>query len=303
MGMGKHLIEAIIREHRNKPIGGDVLLIGRQTTYLSPDQLLVTIREHRVKVDADPSSIELDETTVDRKRGYAERLVSDAAPFKLLGARSVKALDHSPYEGADVIHDLRYPVPSDLHGIADFIVDGSTLDNVFTPSVVLQNYAKLLRPGGRLLMENAFSAHNTAYVMMPPMWYLDYFVMNKFVDCKIYIILFLEDKIRIMVDNVFWVDTDYVSKWRREMPRFSSPHQMVTIVFAEKGENSTFDRLPNQQDYRSPEEWSEYLANLDVIRQSKRHHLVRSRTERVFEPSIPGHPFIDGEFCVQASVS
>ena len=92
MGMGKHLIEAIIREHRNKPIGGDVLLIGRQTTYLFPDQLLVTIREHRVRVDADPSSIELDETTVDRKRGYAERLVSDAAPFKLLGARSVKAL-------------------------------------------------------------------------------------------------------------------------------------------------------------------------------------------------------------------
>jgi len=74
---------------------------------------------------------------------------------------------------------------------------------------------------------------------------------------------------------------------------------MVTIVFAEKGENSTADRLPNQQDYRSPEEWSEYLANLDVMRQSTRHHLVRSRTERVFEPAVPSHPFIDGEFCVE----
>ena len=144
------------------------------------------------------------------------------------------------------------------------------LDIVFTWSVVLQNYAKLLRPGGRLLMENAFSAHNTAYVMMPPMWYLDYFVMNKFVDCKKSTpSCFSRIKSEAMVDNVFWVDTDYVSKWRREMPRFSSPHQMVTIVFAEKGENSTFDRLPNQQDYRSPEEWSEYLANLDVIRQKK----------------------------------
>jgi hypothetical protein len=78
---------------------------------------------------------------------------------------------------------------------------------------------------------------------------------------------------------------------------------MVTIVFAEKGENSTVDRLPNQQDYRSPEEWSEYLANLDVIRRSERHHLVRSRTERLFEPSIPGHQFIDREFCVQVGVS
>src|ERR1700722_19621136 len=303
MGMGKHLIEAVIREHRNKPITGDVLLIGRQTTYMSPDELLVSIREHGVTGDADPGSIELDKTTVDRKLGYAERLVSDAAPFKLFGARSVKALDHSPYEGADVIHDLRYPVPSHLHGIADFIVDGSTLDNVFTPSIVLQNYAKLLRPGGRLLMENAFSPHNTAYVMMPPLWYLDYFVMNKFADCKIYIVMFLEDKIRATVDNVFWLDLDQVSVMRRRMHRFVSPYQMVTIVFAEKGENSTFDRLPNQQDYRSAAGGAEPLANLDVIRQSERHHLVRSRTERVYEPSIPGHPFIDGEFCVQVGVS
>jgi len=303
MGMGKHLIEAVVREHLHKPIAGDVLLIGRQTVYLSPDELVLTIREQGVSLQVEPSSIEVDQTTLDRRHGYGQRLVNDSAFFKLLGARSVKALDHSPYEGADVIHDLRYPIPDHLQGIADFIVDGSTLDNVFTPSIVLQNYAKLLRPGGRLLMENAFSAHNTAYVMMPPMWYLDYFVMNKFVDCKVYIVMFLEDKIRAMVDNVFWLDLDQVSVMRRRMHRFVSPHQMVTIVFAEKGENSTFELLPNQQDYRSPEEWSEYLANLDVIRQSKRHHLVRSRTERVFEPSIPGHPFIDGEFCVQASVS
>jgi hypothetical protein len=135
------------------------------------------------------------------------------------------------------------------------------------------------------------------------MWYLDYFVMNKFVDCKVYIVMFLEDKIRAMVDNAFWVDIDQVSVLRRRMQRFVSPHQMVTIVFAERGGNSTVDRLPNQQDYRSPEEWSEYLANLDVIRQSKRHHLVRSRTEKVVERPILGHPFIDGEYCVQVSVS
>ena len=300
MGMGKHMIEAVIREHLTRPITDDVLLIGRQTTYLSPDELVHTIREHGVKVDVDPNSIELDQTTLDRKRGYGERLVNDAALFNLLGARAVRALDHSPYEGADVIHDLRYPVPKHLEGITDFIVDGSTLDNVFTPSVVLQNYAKLLRPGGRLLTVNAFSAHNTAYVMMPPMWYLDYFVMNKFVDCKVYILLFIEEENDVVTDNVFWVDVGCIPELRREMPRFVSPHEMVTIVFAEKGESSTVDRLPNQQDYRSPEEWSEYLANLDAIRQCQRHHLVRSRSERVFISIIPGHLFVDREFDIQS---
>lgn len=299
MGMGRHLIEAVIREHLHRPITGDVLLIGRQTTYASPDELIKIIGEYGIKANADPSQFELDKTTLDRKRGDAEKLVSDAALFKLLGAPSVKALDHSPYEGAEVIHDLRTPVPAHLQNIADFIVDGSTLDNVFTPSIVLQNYAKLLRPRGRLLMVNAFSAHNTAYVMMPPMWYLDYFVMNRFVDCKVYVILFLEDNTGKVMDNVFWLDVDAVSESRRGMHRFLSPHEMVTIVFAEKGENSTVDCLPNQQDYRSAEEWEEYLANLDVIRQCQRHHLVRSRTGRVFMPTVPGHPFVDREFCTR----
>jgi hypothetical protein len=299
MGMGRHLIEAVIREHLNRPIAGDVLLIGRQTTYASPDELMQIIRGYGIKVNAGPSDFELDRTTIDRKDGHPERLVSDAALFTLLEARSVKALDHSPYEGAEVIHDLRKPVPAHLQNIADFVVDGSTLDNVFTPSTVLQNYASLLRPGGRLLMVNAFSAHNTAYAMMPPLWYLDYFVMNKFVDCKVYIILFLEGKDGIVSDNVFWVDLDHLSDSRRGMHRFVSPHEMVTIVFAEKGENSTVDRLPNQQDYRSTEEWEEYLANLDVIRQCQRHHLVRSRTERFFMSTVPGHPFVDREFCTR----
>jgi len=297
MGLGKHMIEAIIREHLNKPILGEVLLIGRQTTYLSRAELINTIRENGVEIDANVKSMELDRTTVNRKLGQTSEFVSDAAAFKLLGASAVKALDHSPYEGADVIHDLRYPIPSQLENITDFLVDGSTLDNVFTPSIVLQNYAKLVRPGGRLLLINAFSPDNTAYVMTPPLWYVDYFVMNKFSDCKVYVLVFIQNKITI--DNTYWVDLDYLAQARKDMGRFTSPHEMVTIVFAEKGNNSTVDRLPNQQDYRSPEEWSEYLANLNVIRQSKRHHLVRSRSERVFSPAVSGHPFVDREYCTR----
>jgi hypothetical protein len=47
----------------------------------------------------------------------------------------------SPYEGAEIIHDLNRPVPDKLKESADFIVDGSTLDNVFDPAMVLRNFA------------------------------------------------------------------------------------------------------------------------------------------------------------------
>jgi hypothetical protein len=290
------MIEAVLREHLYKPIAGDVLLIGRQTTYLSPTGLLDLLREFGVTVHADPGTLELDRTTINPKHTNVGNLVSDKVLFQLLGARTVNALDHSSYEGAEVIHDLRAQLPTSLHGVTDFLVDGSTLDNVFTPSTVLQNYAKLLRSGGRLLMINAFSPHNTAYAMMPPLWYVDYFVMNRFTDCKVYVLLFVEDDYKKIVDNVFWVDLDHLSEARVKMGRFVSPHEMVTVVFAEKGENSTVDRLPIQQDYRSEKDWAEYLENLSWIRKAKRHHLVRSRGEIVVAPTVSGHRYIDRNF-------
>jgi SAM-dependent methyltransferase len=288
MGLGSHIVEAIVREHLHRPIAGDVLTIGRQTIYYDTADLISVLRDHGV-TNIDESLIEIDSSTIDRKGGHeGKQLITDRSLFRVLGARKVAALDHSDYEDADVIHDLKYPLPERLEEIADFIVDGSTLDNVFTPSVVLQNYARLLRPGGRLLMINAFSPYDTAYVIMPPLWYVDYFVVNGFTACHAYILMYV-------VDNVFVLDLNHLYEAKRHMPRFISPHHMVTIILAEKGPRSTTDLLPNQQDYRSAKEWDSYLANLDAMRRNNRHLLVRSRSPNRFTPP-DGHRFVDENF-------
>src|SRR6185312_10673187 len=89
--------------------------------------------------------------------------------------------------GAEVIHDLTKPLPDHLKGIADFVIDGSTLDNTFNPALTIKNYADLLKPGGRLLTTNNCSNDHNPYVIIPPLWYLDYFLANGFADCKVYI--------------------------------------------------------------------------------------------------------------------
>jgi hypothetical protein len=296
MGLGRHVIEALVRESQHKPINGEGLLIGRQTVYLSPSDMLALLREHGADTAGiDPASIELDKDTINRKSGVAAtNLISDAALLRLVGIRKVLALDHSAYEGADIIHDLRYPVPAELRGRADFILDGSTLDNVFTPSTVLQNYCALLRPGGRLLANNAFSAHDTSYVIMPPLWYVDYFVMNGFADCRVYVLVYEH-----LCLNVFYVDLREVRRLEGQMGRFHSPHYMSTIVLAEKGADSTTDRLPNQQDYRSKDDWRTYRTNLERMLESKRPHLVRSNSRQFHKDTTPGHFFIDQNFVLQ----
>jgi len=295
MGIGIHIVEPLIREHCYRPVRGEVVTMGRQTVYFSPKEILRLLADHGIDTSAtEPGAIEIDSDTIDRLPGYNQRaLITDRALFRLLGVPEIHALDRSDYEGADIIHDLSLPLPERLHTIADFIVDGSTLDNTFNPTLTLRNYCEMLKPGGRLLALNAYSCFDTPYCIMPPMWYLDYFVMNNFTDCKAYVLVF---KGAGPQWNSYWLDLGWLQSERRRMGRFVSTEHMYSVIFAEKGPDSTSDRYPVQQDYRSDEDWELYSRNLAVMQQSKRPHLLRSNSP-VFVPDVlGGHMLIDSEF-------
>ena len=84
MGLGLHAVDAIGREHAYRPIKGDVLFIGRQATYFTPNGLAAQLRSHGHAVDA--SAIEVDRTTIHRLPGYGE-IVTDRSIFHALGHR------------------------------------------------------------------------------------------------------------------------------------------------------------------------------------------------------------------------
>jgi hypothetical protein len=295
MGIGIHIVESLIREHCYRPVKGDVVMIGRQTVYFSPEEIMQLLAGHGIDTSAiEPESIEIDSDTIDRLTGYKEKtLITDRALFRLLGVPKIRVLDRSDYEGAEIIHDLCQPLPASLRGTADFIVDGSTLDNTFNPALTLRNYCELLKPGGRFLGLNAYSCFGTPYCIMPPMWYLDYFVMNNFADCKAYVLVFQGAGPQW---NSYWLDLNWLQSERRRMGRFVSNEQMCSVIFAEKGSNSTSDCYPVQQDYRSDEDWEVYSRNLAVMQRSRRPHLLRSNSPVFVADVLGGHMLIDTEF-------
>jgi hypothetical protein len=127
--------------------------------------------------------------------------------------------------------------------------------------------------------------------MVTPLWLLDYFVMNGFVDGKVY----------IRVDtpkgaDTFTIDLDCLQDPTRSVSAFVSPHYMATFAFAEKGADSTTDVSPSQQHYRSAEEWLVYRRNLERIRQSTRPHLLRSTGNISLSEVAGGHLFIANDF-------
>lgn len=295
MGLGIDAIEAILKEHTYQPIDGDVLLIGRQTIYFTPLNMLELMKAHNISSCLEMDQIELDTNTLNRREGYPVNLIKDFSFFKMLGVKSIKALDHSAYEGAEIIHDLSKPLPKSLHGISDFLIDGSTLDNTFNPMLTLKNMNELVRPGGRILLTgNVYSNDYECYNMMPPLWYQDYFTMNGFVDCKVYILMFMPDE----VSNTFTLDLNilYNSTADIYVGNFKSPYIMCTMILAEKGANSTSDVFPIQQHYRPEAQWKIYKNNLDVIMNNPRPHVSRSRSPISFMDIKRGHLFMNQTF-------
>lgn len=301
MGLDIGIIEALSRERSYRGLGDDVLLIGRQTIYCTPKQALEKCAELGIDVShLRIDDIDVDHTTTNRIAGFeSERLITDVALLRLLGATNVRALDHSNYENAEIVHDLNLPLPDGLKGCADLILDGSTLDNVFNPAMALKNFAELLRPGGRLLAGNMYSNHSFPYTMVTPLWLLDYFVINGFIDCKVYIIVCPnhDPAGRMAAEcDVFTINLDTLMDPNSSVSAFVSPHFMTTVVVAEKGPQSTSDRIPSQGHYRSPDEWTIYRRNLAVIRESDRPHIICSTGKIHFHDVPAGHTFIADDF-------
>ncbi len=305
MGIGYQTVEALVRERQHRPPDGDVILMGRQTVYFTPESILELLEKLGVEVrDIRPNEIKTGSGSAINHPGMVDKnknLITDAELFRLLGVPKVLALDHSDYEGAEIIHDLTKPILPNLQGCADFIVDGSTLDNVFDPAMVIRNYAGVLRPAGRLITSNVYSNHYEPYVMLPPLWFLDYFVTNGFDDCKVYILvtnLKNPDDANLGQGHlsVFTIDTDALLDPERVVSAFYSTRIMSTTVFAEKGTNSTSDLMPSQQQYRSALEWESYRRNLRHMKRSTRPHLVRTYGDIDFFDVRGGHLFMAKDF-------
>lgn len=267
MGISVCMAHSLLREHAYKPIRGDVLLLGRQTMYFSPEKAIEMMMDTGTLV-GDTSHIEIDSTTVQSKD---DRYLRDDEFFRLIGVPKIRALDHSAYEGADIIHDLTTPIPDRLAGTADFLIDGSTLDNVFDTATALRNMARLLRPGGRLFSLNMASNHYTPYTIITAHWLMDYFTVNAFADCKVYIFVHKGNW-----TNFYAVNPHKIAKDKTIPLNFTSEHLMGVLLIAEKGARSTWDKTPVQQAYRSDEAWESFAENLEMIKNSPRPDPVRS---------------------------
>lgn len=115
------------------------LTLGRQRFYVRPRELRALARRYRP----------------DREQRIDDLCFGDAADEflkRFLDVRDLSALDRSPYEGANLTHDLNQPLPPELEGQFDAVIDSGTLEHVFNVPVAIASCMKLVRRGGTLFI-------------------------------------------------------------------------------------------------------------------------------------------------------
>jgi len=136
---------------------GKTITIGRQSIHLP------IARSRVLKVSSDTESGE-------------ELLV------RRFGANLVDSIDHSPYEGANIIHDLNLVVPPQMVGQYDTIIDFGSSEHVFNVPAVFQNYVSMCKPGSRILHvlpANNFCGHGF-FQFSPELFFSLYSEINGF---------------------------------------------------------------------------------------------------------------------------
>lgn len=78
---------------------------------------------------------------------YADGFLRD-----FLGAACINVLDASSFEGADTVHDMNNPVPTDWHGQYDVVIDGGSLEHIFNVPTAFANLANMLKVGGTIFV-------------------------------------------------------------------------------------------------------------------------------------------------------
>ena len=244
------IARAILQEHLYRPISGAGMLIGRQTMPYGVNHAVRFLREEGVALrpDIDITSKDLIDTTT--RHGAGHNYISDVGFFSLFSNISIRTLDVTDYEGAEIVHDMHDPIPDHLDSRFDFIWNGSCLDNMADPATAIQNTFRMLKPGGRIFMMEIGTPHHNAYTMYSPAFFFDYFAINDFADCKVYACMFQPEAMHTgPFDFYVWRSFEN-TLWQFPMDAFAPNTALISFVIGEKGTRSSWRKKPVQGQYR-----------------------------------------------------
>jgi len=274
-----------LRQHGE--LGGEILSLGRPEVYISKRELKALAFTYGQRWSDDDISHAT--STV-----YAEPLL------RLLGFGTIRSLDVSAYQQADIIHDLNHPIPEHLEGTTGFLYGNGTIEHVFDVAAVLKNVVRLVKIGGTVFIAapaNGQCGHG--FYQFSPEFFYNFFWVNGF------------DRVRVYI-----VGRSYPQRWFRAAApaalgrriEFMTTEPTDIVAIARKAVNNPGFVYPQQSDYADAswhmEPGESEIAHAAWAKRPPIFSKLLNRTSltmavalRYFTghgmPGVPGHPLFE----------
>lgn len=182
----------LLEECYRKPFEGRLLELGRNTIYLTMDEVRQWAEQHSIALQ--PTQPRLSNIT----ECAQANCIDDVTLFSSLGFREIDSCDISASEGPTLVHDLNNPVPESFHDRYDVIIDSGTTEHIFDLRSVLANIHRMLKVGGRAIFMTVPSSNyvDHGYYMFSPQLFFDYYCANNYSIVSSYLIFFQRDFLR-----------------------------------------------------------------------------------------------------------
>ncbi len=177
MGIPRGTARLLLEEAKRRPFSGTLLQLGRSSVYFTQGDLERWARRHGVAL-APVEKLELSHDPRLARQGC----LSDVSFFRQLGFERVEACDISDWEGAQHIVDLNRPIPDELAGRFDAVLDPGTILQIFDLPQVLENLHRFLAPDGRIVHAAVPSNNHIdlGFYMVSPTLFADFYQANRY---------------------------------------------------------------------------------------------------------------------------
>ena len=165
----------------------------------------------------------------------------EATLLEFFGSSEVHSFDNSSYEGASHIHDFNLAIPSRYEEKYDTIIDAGSLEHIYDVRTAVQNFSKMLRPGGRIIHMNPannFCGHGF-YQFSPEFYFSVYSREAGFDETEVFL---------AQISNLRqWFKVSKPSGGERA--EIYSDFPSVNLVVAKRGHGSVSGHSIQQSDY------------------------------------------------------
>jgi hypothetical protein len=244
MAIIKSCVKLIIKNDNVYHYSGRVLALGVPEIYATQGELMEWFPSFAgKKFPLSNSEVKLSTHEVGRRLKW----VTAETFLRSLGLSEVLSMDIPGSEYApDLVHDLNRPLPAELHGAFNLIIDPGTIEHVFDMKTALTSIVHALRINGIIIHQVPVYSYNGGYFSINPNVLNDFYSANGFEKLKTYIVMW--DRYRGYTGkNLCYEYSEDVLGARHALADFDqcrySPHM---LFFARKGRDVSRIEIPVQ---------------------------------------------------------